>query len=138
MFRDAGMPPRLSSGGEGSTGIPEDGYIAYETGYMNDGPFHGELAPMQEAGIASKARRPAALSSSGGSRLASLSALRRRAAAVDASARTAAGLRVRGARKQQFVDGAGDEQVPAGAIDGSYFVGQKAQGPSIDAMSNLV
>ena len=30
-----------------STGIPEDGYIAYETGYMNDGPFHGELAPMQ-------------------------------------------------------------------------------------------
>jgi hypothetical protein len=37
----------------GSTGIPEDGYIAYETGYANDGPFHGELAPMQEAGIAS-------------------------------------------------------------------------------------
>ena len=31
----------------GSTGIPEDGYIAYETGYMDDGPFHGELAPMQ-------------------------------------------------------------------------------------------
>mmetsp|Transcript_61620 Transcript_61620/g.165562 ORF Transcript_61620/g.165562 Transcript_61620/m.165562 type:complete len:300 (-) Transcript_61620:190-1089(-) len=40
----------------GSTGIPEDGYIAYETGYMNDGPFHGELAPMQEAGIASAVR----------------------------------------------------------------------------------
>ena len=37
----------------GSTGIPEDGYIAYETGYADDGPFHGELAPMQEAGIAS-------------------------------------------------------------------------------------
>ncbi len=71
----------------------------------------------QEAGIASKARRPAALSSpsSRGSRLASLSALRRTAAAAAAqSARTAAGLRVRGARKQQFVDGAGDEQVRSG------------------------
>ena len=40
----------------GSTGIPLDGYLAYETGWANDGPFHGELAPMQEAGIADKAR----------------------------------------------------------------------------------
>jgi len=39
----------------GSTGIPLDGYLAYETGYANDGPFHGELAPIQEAGIADKA-----------------------------------------------------------------------------------
>ena len=39
----------------GSTGIPLDGYLAYETGWANDGPFHGELAPMQEAGIADKA-----------------------------------------------------------------------------------
>jgi hypothetical protein len=31
----------------GSTGIPLDGYLAYETGWANDGPFHGELAPMQ-------------------------------------------------------------------------------------------
>merc|ERR1719352_1486142 len=38
----------------GSTGIPMDGYLAYETGWANDGPFHGELAPMQEAGIADK------------------------------------------------------------------------------------
>jgi hypothetical protein len=42
----------------GATGIPEDGYLAYETGWGNDGPFHGELAPMQEAGIAQKARYP--------------------------------------------------------------------------------
>lgn len=28
------------------------GYIAYETGWANDGPFHGEQAPLQEAGIA--------------------------------------------------------------------------------------
>ena len=41
----------------GSTGIPEDGYIAYETGWADDGPFHGELAPMQEAGIASAIQR---------------------------------------------------------------------------------
>ncbi len=34
----------------GSTGIPEDGYIAYETGYGQQ-PYHGEIAPMQEAGI---------------------------------------------------------------------------------------
>merc|ERR1740117_2647577 len=40
----------------GSTGVPMDGYLAYETGYANDGPFHGELAPMQEAGIADKAQ----------------------------------------------------------------------------------
>lgn len=39
----------------GQTGIPLDGYLAYETGWANDGPFHGELAPMQEAGIANKA-----------------------------------------------------------------------------------
>ncbi|EKX33836.1 hypothetical protein GUITHDRAFT_166356 [Guillardia theta CCMP2712] len=45
----------------GSTGIPLDGYLAYETGWANDGPFHGELAPMQEAGIASRAR-PTSLS----------------------------------------------------------------------------
>ena len=38
----------------GSTGIPLDGYLAYEKGWANDGPFHGELAPMQEAGIADK------------------------------------------------------------------------------------
>ena len=31
----------------GSTGIPLDGYLAYEKGWANDGPFHGELAPMQ-------------------------------------------------------------------------------------------
>jgi hypothetical protein len=31
----------------GSTGIPLDGYLAYETGWANDGPFHGELAPIQ-------------------------------------------------------------------------------------------
>ena len=42
-----------------STGIPEDGYIAYETGYMNDGPFHGELAPMQ---VRRSAPQPAARS----------------------------------------------------------------------------
>ena len=40
------LPPDGDSPG-GSTGIPEDGYIAYETGYADDGPFHGELAPMQ-------------------------------------------------------------------------------------------
>jgi hypothetical protein len=36
----------------GQTGIPMDGYLAYETGWANDGPFHGETAPLQEAGIA--------------------------------------------------------------------------------------
>mmetsp|Transcript_10587 Transcript_10587/g.21909 ORF Transcript_10587/g.21909 Transcript_10587/m.21909 type:complete len:291 (-) Transcript_10587:59-931(-) len=40
----------------GQTGIPLDGYLAYETGWANDGPFHGELAPMQEAGIANQAK----------------------------------------------------------------------------------
>jgi conjugal transfer/entry exclusion protein len=69
----------------------------------------------QEAGIASKAPAAGAqLSSAPASearRLSSLSALRRRRAAEEAAeAKSAAGLRVRGARKQ-FVDGAGDEQV---------------------------
>ena len=44
------MHVRTHSRWHGSTGIPEDGYIAYETGYMDDGPFHGELAPMQVSG----------------------------------------------------------------------------------------
>lgn len=35
----------------GSTGIPEDGYLAFETGYGTQ-PYHGTTAPMQEAGIA--------------------------------------------------------------------------------------
>eukprot|EP00282_Hemiselmis_andersenii_P016821 CAMPEP_0114147132 /NCGR_PEP_ID=MMETSP0043_2-20121206/20928_1 /TAXON_ID=464988 /ORGANISM="Hemiselmis andersenii, Strain CCMP644" /LENGTH=314 /DNA_ID=CAMNT_0001241619 /DNA_START=6 /DNA_END=950 /DNA_ORIENTATION=- len=35
----------------GSTGIPEDGYVAFETGHADDGPYHGLIAPMQEAGI---------------------------------------------------------------------------------------
>ncbi|KAJ1494389.1 hypothetical protein T484DRAFT_1741466 [Baffinella frigidus] len=50
-----GAPAYLPPDGDypgGSTGIQQDGYIAYETGWANDGPFHGELAPLQEAGIA--------------------------------------------------------------------------------------
>jgi len=38
----------------GSTGIPMDGYLAFETGYGNQ-PYHGTYAPMQEAGIADRA-----------------------------------------------------------------------------------
>jgi len=51
-----GQPPKyLPPDGDypgGATGIPLDGYLAYETGWGNDGPFHGELAPLQEAGVA--------------------------------------------------------------------------------------
>ena len=38
----------------GSTGIPMDGYLAFETGYGAQ-PYHGTLSPMQEAGIADRA-----------------------------------------------------------------------------------
>ena len=48
------LPPNGDYPG-GATGIPMDGYLAYETGWANDGPFHGELAPLQEAGVADKA-----------------------------------------------------------------------------------
>jgi len=37
----------------GSTGIPMDGYLAFETGYGTQ-PYHGTYAPMQEAGVANK------------------------------------------------------------------------------------
>jgi hypothetical protein len=40
----------------GSTGIPEDGYLAFETGWSNDGPYHGMIAPMQVLASASYAR----------------------------------------------------------------------------------
>jgi len=43
----------------GSTGIPLDGYLAYETGWANDGPFHGELAPMQVIALPVLASCPA-------------------------------------------------------------------------------
>jgi len=53
----------------GSTGIPLDGYLAYETGWANDGPFHGELAPIQEAGISDKAVPMALRFRNGGNKL---------------------------------------------------------------------
>jgi len=40
----------------GSTGIPEDGYVAFETGYGQQ-PYHGLIAPMQEAGMMEARRR---------------------------------------------------------------------------------
>jgi hypothetical protein len=46
---DKFLPPDGDYPG-GSTGIPEDGYLAYETGWGQQ-PYHGEIAPMQEAGI---------------------------------------------------------------------------------------
>lgn len=44
----------------GSTGIPEDGYLAYETGW-GEQPYHGMTAPMQEAGIMQKVFVPVQL-----------------------------------------------------------------------------
>eukprot|EP00292_Cryptomonas_paramecium_P021073 CAMPEP_0113696282 /NCGR_PEP_ID=MMETSP0038_2-20120614/21390_1 /TAXON_ID=2898 /ORGANISM="Cryptomonas paramecium" /LENGTH=170 /DNA_ID=CAMNT_0000618961 /DNA_START=321 /DNA_END=831 /DNA_ORIENTATION=+ /assembly_acc=CAM_ASM_000170 len=41
----------------GSTGIPLDGYIGFDTGYASDGPYHGMQAPLYEAGLYN-ARRP--------------------------------------------------------------------------------
>jgi hypothetical protein len=38
----------------GSTGIPMDGYLAFDTGHGQQ-PYHGTLSPMQEAGIADRA-----------------------------------------------------------------------------------
>jgi len=38
----------------GSTGIPMDGYLAFDTGHGQQ-PYHGTLSPMQEAGIAERA-----------------------------------------------------------------------------------
>mmetsp|Transcript_38441 Transcript_38441/g.75077 ORF Transcript_38441/g.75077 Transcript_38441/m.75077 type:complete len:329 (+) Transcript_38441:25-1011(+) len=52
------LPPNGDYPG-GSTGIPEDGYVAFETGYGADGPYHGLVAPMQEAGIMARQVYPA-------------------------------------------------------------------------------
>jgi len=96
----------------GQTGIPLDGYLAYETGWANDGPFHGELAPMQEAGIA-KAPHPQSLYSSS-----------------------------RHARKpklgQNVMGGGFDDKVPASAIDDSLFAGLRARGPTMHALKDLM
>ena len=46
----------------GASGIPMDGYIAFDTGHASE-PYHGTAAPMQEAGIADRVggRGPASL-----------------------------------------------------------------------------
>jgi len=98
----------------GSTGIPLDGYVAYETGWANDGPYHGELAPMQEAGIASKGVRP--------------QQLRFRGSKLN--------------RKQKLGDETFgremDEKVPAKDISRDLYAAARPRSATIDAMSDLV
>lgn len=55
-------PPMNPPNGDypgGSSGIPLDGYIGFDTGYMEDGPYHGMYEPLLDAGLyAGRARRP--------------------------------------------------------------------------------
>ena len=46
------LPPNGDYPG-GASGIPMDGYIAFDTGYASE-PYHGTVAPVQEAGIADR------------------------------------------------------------------------------------
>mmetsp|Transcript_46544 Transcript_46544/g.110888 ORF Transcript_46544/g.110888 Transcript_46544/m.110888 type:complete len:143 (+) Transcript_46544:128-556(+) len=51
-----GGPAMLPPDGDypgGSSGIDMDGYLAFETGHGME-PYHGNQAPMQEAGIAAR------------------------------------------------------------------------------------
>ena len=113
-----GSPPKyLPPDGDypgGSTGVPLDGYLAYETGWGNDGPFHGELAPLQEAGIA---KSPVAQT---------LQQVSKR------------GWR-HAARMQQrsLLGGAFDEQMPANSVPSSLFARSSTNGATLSAVDQL-
>jgi len=122
----------------GSTGVPMDGYLAYETGWANDGPFHGELAPIQEAGIADKAQRPQ-----------SLRALPQLVAAR-ANKKMYGAPRTRKQRVQnkatvrksllgdEMFGGDFDERVPARAVDSNLFARSHTKSATLDAMDSLI
>ena len=109
-----GQPPKLfPTDGDypgGSTGLPEDGYVAFETGYGNDGPYHGLILPMQETGMMSE---PDAVKSE--------------------KAETPQSLR----QEMQGPPSSTDDYVPARKVPTGYFQGSTAYGPTVNAVSSL-
>ena len=133
------LPPNGDYPG-GATGIPMDGYLAYETGWANSGPFHGELAPLQEAGIADKAQRPQSLRVlTPPRRLQTLRAKRRLYAGEHRRHKAL----VKGRRPQALLgdDMFGsdfDERVPATAVNRGLFERSKPTSSILDDVSHLV
>jgi hypothetical protein len=124
----------------GSTGIPMDGYLAYETGWANDGPFHGELAPIQEAGIADKVQRPQSLRAVPG-QLRTARANMKRFAGPEK--RSVGRKRQNGAVGKALLGdetfgSSFDERVPAREVDSDLFAHSKARSATLDAFDSLV
>jgi len=132
----------------GSTGTPLDGYLAYETGWANDGPFHGELPPMQEAGIVDKAQRPQSLRAMPQQprQLVEARARRARYAAPRYAApkkHKESERRVRAMRRAlrggtRLFGESFDEKVPARAVDTNLFASIHPKSATLDAMDRLV
>jgi len=125
----------------GSTGIPLDGYLAYETGWANDGPFHGELAPMQEAGIADKAQRPQSLRAMPAPKQLMTARANRKMYASPANSQPKKASML-AARKSLLGDemfgGDYDERVPAAAVDSDLFARSHTKSATLDAFDSLV
>ena len=124
----------------GATGIPMDGYLAYETGWANNGPFHGELAPLQEAGIADKAQRPQSLRAlTPPRRLQTLRAKRRMYAGEHRSHKAPVkGRRAKALLGDDMFGSDFDERVPATAVNRGLFERSKPRSPILDDVSHLV
>ena len=124
----------------GATGIPMDGYLAYETGWANSGPFHGELAPLQEAGIADKAQRPQSLRVlTPPRRLQTLRAKRRMYAGEHRSHKAPVkGRRAKALLGDDMFGSDFDERVPATAVNRGLFERSKPRSPILDDVSHLV
>jgi len=126
----------------GSTGIPLDGYLAYETGWANDGPFHGELAPIQEAGISDKAQRPQSLHAMPQPHKLAAARAHKKMYATPRRSRKQA-LRAKAmVRKSVLGDemfgGDFDERVPARAVDSDLFARSHTKSATLDAFDSLV
>lgn len=100
------LPPNGDYPG-GSTGLPEDGYVAFETGWSGDGPYHGLVLPMQDTGMMSE---PDAVKSD-------------KAVAPQSL--------------HMQKPPSSDEYVPARKVPSNYFQGSMAYGPTVNAVSSL-
>lgn len=121
--------------------MPLDGYLAYETGWANDGPFHGELAPMQEAGIADKAQRPQSLRAMPAPKQLTAARANRKMYASRAriQPKKTAMLATRKALLgDEMFGGDYDERVPASAVDGDLFARSHTKSATLDAFDSLV
>merc|ERR1712216_383623 len=109
-------------------------------GWANDGPFHGELAPMQEAGIADKVQRPQSLRAMPAPK--QLTAARAHKKMFATRAREEPKKSMLAAKKSLLGDemfgGDFDERVPARAVDSDLFARSHTKSATLDAFDSLI